>query len=141
MKDDENLLYFLAPFIGWFVSGTLKFLIHCYRYGFKVARKKRGNGGFPSTHTTTVMTPTALIGLNEGFFSPLFGIGITILWIVIIDATSLRRYVGDHAKRLNDMGKTRDTSLREEIGHSKIEVLGGIILGFLLGWVFYILLG
>lgn len=132
------MLYFLAPFIGWLVSGTMKFLIHFYQYGYKHALRKVGNGGFPSTHATVVMTPTTLIGLNEGFFSPLFGLGITIIWIVVIDATGLRRYVGDHAKRLNNINQIymhgdKDESLREEVGHSKIEVLGGIILGFLLG--------
>ncbi|WP_375142530.1 divergent PAP2 family protein [Metabacillus idriensis] len=132
------MLYFLAPFLGWLVSGSLKFLIHFYQYGYKHALRKIGNGGFPSTHTTVVMTPTTLIGLNEGFFSPLFGLGITILWLVVIDATGLRRYVGEHAKRLNTLnrrfaGEDLNKLLREEVGHSKIEVLGGIILGFLLG--------
>ncbi|TDL76488.1 divergent PAP2 family protein [Peribacillus frigoritolerans] len=132
------MLYFLAPFLGWLVSGSMKFLIHYYQYGYKHALRKIGNGGFPSTHTTVVMTPTTLIGLNEGFFSPLFGLGITILWLVFIDATGLRRYVGEHAKRLNTLNRrfaAEDLNklLREEVGHSKIEVLGGIILGFLLG--------
>ncbi|WP_416826498.1 divergent PAP2 family protein [Ectobacillus polymachus] len=132
------MLYFLAPFIGWLVSGAMKFLIRFYQYGYKHALRKIGNGGFPSTHATVVMTTTTLIGFNEGFFSPLVGLGITILWVVGIDAIELRRYVGDHAKRLNNMNQIyinvdKFDSLREEVGHTKIEVIGGIILGFLLG--------
>jgi uncharacterized protein len=138
------MLYFLAPFIGWFVSGTMKFLFHFYQFGYHHAQQKIGNGGFPSTHATVVMTPTTLIGFSEGFISPLFGLGVTILWIVVMDATGLRRYVGEHAKQLNSINRAftseeQNNLQREEIGNSKIEVLGGIILGFLLGWLLHAL--
>jgi uncharacterized protein len=130
-------LYFLAPFIGWLVSGTIKFLINYIRFGNE-AKSRIGNGGFPSTHTTVMVTPTFLIGLNEGFLSPIFGLAVAITYIIIIDATGLRRAVGNHAKLINEMvikdkelNHKQYNRLRESMGHSVFEVIGGILTGIL----------
>lgn len=136
--------YFLAPFIGWVVSGTLKFIINRIRFGAE-AKKRMGNGGFPSTHTTTIFTPTMLIGFHEGFFSPVFGLAVAITYIVIIDATGLRIAVGKHASSLNRMVRSMDLTKeeyeehRESMGHKKHEVLGGLVLGTILGYVLHVL--
>lgn len=132
------MLYGLAPFIGWFVSGSLKFLLNYLKYG-KEARKKVGNGGFPSTHTTVMVTTTCLIGLHEGFSHPVFGLGVAVTFIIIIDATGLRRAVGKHAAVLNRLVAEKESPadhaeapLRESMGHTKWEIAGGIVLGTLL---------
>jgi hypothetical protein len=130
--------YFLAPFIGWFVAGVLKFVINHVRYGD--ARERIGNGGFPSNHTTIMTTIVALIGFKEGFSSPIFGLGVAITYIVIIDAIGLRRHVGRHAEKLNKIRKKyyQDEAsfdvLRESMGHTPFEVFGGICLGTLIGY-------
>jgi uncharacterized protein len=129
--------YFLAPFIGWLVSGVFKFIINYYRFGAD-AKNRIGNGGFPSTHTTVMTTPTMMIGLNEGFFSPIFGLAVAITYIIIIDATGLRIHVGKHAARLNKVAESNGESLkklRESMGHTRLEVFGGLVLGILLGTV------
>ena len=125
-------MFFLAPFIGWIASGCLKFAINFIRFG-KEAKSRIGNGGFPSTHTTVIATPVMLIGLREGFSSPVFGLGCAILIIVIIDATGLRRAVGNHAASLNRLDLTNRH--RESMGHYKHEVIGGIILGAIVAWM------
>lgn len=138
------MLYVLAPFIGWLTSGTLKFLLNYLRYG-KAARQKVGNGGFPSTHTTVMVTSVFLIGFHAGFNQPVFGLGVAITFIIIIDATGLRRAVGKHAARLNQIAQDTHTtptdspvpSLRESMGHTKMEILGGIGLGVLLAWLLH----
>lgn len=133
------MLYALAPFIGWFVSGCTKFLINYLRFG-KEARKKVGNGGFPSTHTTVMVTTICLIGLHEGFSHPVFGLGVAITFIIIIDATGLRRAVGKQAAVLNQLANDHAEALltkplRESMGHTKWEIVGGIVLGVLLALV------
>ncbi|TVX89406.1 divergent PAP2 family protein [Paenibacillus agilis] len=131
--------YFLAPFIAWFVSGVLKYLINYVRFKNE-AKNLIGNGGFPSTHTTVITTPTILVGLNEGFFSPIFGLAVAITYIVIIDATGLRIFVGQHAKVLNQLEyKDKKEKLRERMGHTKVEVLGGLVLGVILGYILNII--
>ena len=130
--------YFIAPIIGWFASGTIKYIINYFRYGGK-AKEHIGTGGFPSTHTTVITSPTVLIGLKEGFTSPIFGLAVAVMIIVIMNATSLRREVGKHAEILNKIiNKERsntDNSFikqREKVGHSWIEIIGGLVLGIIL---------
>lgn len=119
-------MYVLAPFIGWFISGCLKFSINFFRYGSE-AKNRIGNGGFPSTHTTIITTPVMLIGFKEGFTSSIFGLGCAVAVIVIIDAVGLRKAIGRHAVSLNSMNSS--LKLRESMGHNKFEVLGGLVLG------------
>lgn len=128
------MIYIITPFIGWFLSGCIKFAINYLRFG-KEAKKLIGNGGFPSTHTTIMTSTLSLIGWMEGFTSAIFGLGVAITYIVIIDATGLRRVVGKHAAALNRMGQFGE--FRERMGHTKIEVCGGIILGSLIGTLLY----
>ncbi|HWQ73120.1 MAG TPA: divergent PAP2 family protein [Desulfitobacteriaceae bacterium] len=128
------MLYVIAPFIGWFVSGCLKFAINYFRFGNE-AKSRIGNGGFPSTHTTIITTTTVLIGWNAGFFSPLFGLGIAVILIIVLDAAGLRRAVGYHAVSLNKLNT--ELKHRESIGHTTIEITGGLLLGTILGTILY----
>jgi len=135
------IYYFIAPIIGWFASGTIKYIINYFRYKGK-AKEHIGTGGFPSTHTTVITTPTVLIGLKEGVASPIFGLAVAVMIIVIMNATGLRREVGKHAKMLNKItnrenSNTKDsiTKQREKIGHSYFEIIGGLFLGIVLGLI------
>jgi acid phosphatase family membrane protein YuiD len=137
------MIYILTPFIAWLVAGCLKFAINYMRFGNE-AKERIGNGGFPSNHTTIMTTTVMLIGFREGFETPSFGLGIAITFIVIIDAIGLRRHVGYHAKSLNEI-LSRDSQIpspnkhRESMGHKKIEVLGGLILGSILAFLIFII--
>jgi uncharacterized protein len=122
-------MYAVAPFIGWFVAGVLKFIINQIRFGN--GKGLIGNGGFPSNHTTIMTTATTVIGLQEGFNTPFFGLGIAITFIVIIDALGLRRHVGRHAAYLNEL--STGEKLRERMGHTPFEVLGGLVVGTITG--------
>lgn len=132
------MYYFFVPFVAWFVAGSLKYLINRVRFG-KAAYGHIGNGGFPSNHTTVVTTITWLIGLNEGFDSPIFGLGIALIMIVIFDATGLRRYVGNHARTINELTQSSSDKHRESVGHTRLEILGGLMLGIILGYIIYLL--
>lgn len=132
--------YFIAPIIGWFASGTIKYIINYFHYQGK-AKEHIGTGGFPSTHTTVITTPTLLIGLNEGFTSPIFGVAIAVMIIVIMNATGLRKEVGKHAKILNKITNKEKLNTenlfikqREKVGHSWVEIIGGLILGIIIGF-------
>lgn len=134
--------YFLAPFIGWLVSGVCKFAINYIRFGAD-AKNRIGNGGFPSTHTTVITTPAVLIGLNEGFTSPIFGLAVAVAYIIMIDATGLRMHVGKQAALLNRLAGNSlnpediQEKLRESMGHTRFEVAGGLVLGTVLGFVLH----
>lgn len=130
--------YALMPILAWFAAGSLKFMINYIRFQ-KQAVSLIGNGGFPSTHTTIVSSTVFLIGLSEGFSAPIFGLGVAVLMITIIDALGIRRAVGKQAKAINEYmlaGDNSKTMLRERQGHSPAEVSGGLVLGLLLAYLF-----
>lgn len=130
--------YALVPVIAWFAAGSLKFMINYIRFQ-KQAVTLIGNGGFPSTHTTVMSSTVFLIGLSEGASSPIFGLGLAVLMIIIIDALGIRRAVGKQAKAINRymaLQNTEESVLRERQGHSPLEVLGGLVLGLLLAYFF-----
>src|SRR5699024_1061658 len=111
--------YFLAPFIGWFVSGCLKYAINSVRFGRHASYDYAGYCGIASTHTSTIAIVIFLIGLGDGWLSSVFGLGVGVLFIIIIDATGLRRAVGKQATLLNKVYKEdpEHTPLRDRMGH------------------------
>lgn len=132
--------YIVLPFVVWIIAGSSKFVINYLRYG-KKAKKLIGYGGFPSTHTTILSSVVVFSGLSEGFTSPLFSLGMGSLLIVVIDAHGLRQKVGQQAKIINELQRKvfgNDVELlREKMGHTWIEIFGGLLYGSLLAWIFY----
>jgi len=124
-----DISYIITPFVAWFIAGTLKFAINSLK-ARNAAFKQIGYGGFPSNHTTIVTSIACLIGMKEGVESPALGVAIALSFIVILDATSLRIKVGDHARRINLL-VPHEKPLREVVGHKPIEILGGILTGLL----------
>ena len=92
-------------------------------------------GGMPSSHSALVTGTAAGIGLQLGFDDPLFALAATIAFIVMYDASGIRRSAGLTAAKVNQIVKGNfkeiydETSLKESLGHTKIEVLVGSILG------------
>lgn len=127
-----KLAYVIAPAIGWLVAGSVKFLINSLRQK-QLAFSQIGYGGIPSTHSSIVSTTAMLVGLREGFNTPVFAIAMTIALIVILDAASLRRHIGYQAAAINHLLKDEQNwqPLRERVGHRRIEIIAGVMTGFL----------
>lgn len=125
-------IYLITPFFAWLVCGITKFAVNCAkekRFAFDLI----GYGGMPSNHSAIVSSMMSLIAFKEGVDTPAFGVALTLAFIVILDATSLRKHVGKHAQAINHLENHQGEKLRERIGHSKLEVFIGIILGFCIG--------
>ena len=92
-------------------------------------------GGMPSSHSALVTGTAAGIGLQLGFNDPLFALASSIAFIVMYDASGIRRSAGLTAAKVNQISKVNseesfsETVLKESLGHTKIEVLVGSILG------------
>ena len=131
----SDFVYLLTPFLAWFFTGILKFLVNSFkarRFAFDLI----GYGGFPSNHSAIVSSMVALIALKEGINSAPFGVAVTLAFIVILDASSLRRQVGKHATEINKLNFSSGTSsvvLRERMGHSRMEIFAGMVVGLMLG--------
>lgn len=95
-------------------------------------------GGMPSSHSS-LMTATAHgIGLYHGFDSPAFAIAVAITMIVVYDAAGVRRQAGIHAQRINVLfdellrgHMLNEKDLREVLGHTPLEVVGGVLFGLI----------
>ena len=124
-------LLVLAPVIAYLVAGSIKFAINSIKTR-SLAFGRIGLGGFPSTHNTITSTCCWVVGASVGFSSIPFLICLTYAIIVAIDSLDLRQKISRHAATLNQMNKS-SSKLRESLGHTPFEVLGGICLGTLLG--------
>jgi len=122
-----DISYAVTPFVAWLIAGCSKFVINSIK-AKGAAIKQIGYGGFPSNHTSIVTSVAWLIGMKEGLDSPALGVAIALSFIVILDATSLRMKVSAHAKRLNTL-TPEEQPLRERVGHTPFEILGGILTG------------
>jgi acid phosphatase family membrane protein YuiD len=130
----SEFIYLVTPFLAWFMAGCLKFLINCIR-AKRLAFDLIGYGGLPSNHSAIVSSMVVLIALKQGINTPAFGVAITLAFIVILDASSLRRQVGKHAEAINKLNllNSRDSlGLRERMGHTRLEIFAGIITGALI---------
>lgn len=127
----KEFSYVLTPFLAWLIAGVLKFLINslrAHRFAFDLI----GYGGLPSNHSAIVSSIAMLVALKEGINNPAFGVAIALAFIVILDASSLRRQVGKHASainKLNSLNSSHTPLLRERMGHTRIEILAGVLTG------------
>ncbi|MGA6137462.1 divergent PAP2 family protein [Acinetobacter dispersus] len=129
-------IYLITPFLAWLVAGCLKFLINSIK-AKKLAFGLIGYGGLPSNHSAIVSSMAALIVIKEGIDTPAFGVALTLSFIVLLDANSLRRAVGKHAAAINLLAKNTPEyqHLRERMGHTKIEILAGIVVGVFVAYL------
>lgn len=90
-----------------------------------------GYGGMPSNHSAIVCSMAMLIALKQGVDHPAFGVAITVAFIVMLDANSLRREIGKHAVAINQalIADSARKHLRERMGHTLLEISAGIVVG------------
>lgn len=127
-----DITYALTPLVAWFMAGSTKFAINSLKAG-QPAFDQIGYGGLPSNHSAMVSSTAALIALREGIGHPAFGVAITLAFIVVLDANSLRHQVGKQAAALNRLLSYHPEapSLRERMGHTRLEIGAGILVGIL----------
>tara|TARA_Y100001968_G_scaffold259205_1_gene246361 strand:+ start:937 stop:1452 length:516 start_codon:yes stop_codon:yes gene_type:complete len=92
-------------------------------------------GGMPSSHSALVTGTAAGVGLQLGFDEPMFALASTIAFIVMYDASGIRRSAGLTAAKVNQISEenlkefSSENALKESLGHTKIEVLVGSLIG------------
>ena len=121
---------------SWLAAQFIKLLTFALRekkfdYGFLFRL-----GGMPSSHTASAAACATSIGLRTGFGSPIFALALGMLALIMIDAQSVRRAAGMQARLLNQMAeefyrnhKFSPEKLVEFLGHTRLEVLMGLLLG------------
>ena len=127
----------LCSLLAWFIAQILKIPLY-YRVEH-VWNWKRfvGSGGMPSSHSAMVTALCVIVGVLHGFDTASFGISLVLATIVMYDAMGVRREAGTQATVINQILKDvlingkriSDEELKELVGHTPFEVLGGAIVG------------
>ena len=118
--------YVVVPFIIWFLIQTYKLisdLITTRQFNFK---RILGAGGMPSSHSADVTSLATIFA-----------------FVVMYDATGVRRAAGKQAKILNKIvntpGLTKEQvseKLVETLGHTPVQVFVGAAIGIISGLMF-----
>lgn len=132
--------------IAWFAAQFIKIIIvfiQEHRFDFT---RIMGSGGMPSSHSSFTISLAASVGFLEGFDSVLFAVSAAFSFVVMYDATGVRRSAGQQAKILNQivekLGKenfeTTGKRLKELLGHTPIQVFAGAFLGIAIAVLRYV---
>jgi acid phosphatase family membrane protein YuiD len=127
---------FWSPFWAWFLAQFCKTIIGFLRtrridFGYLVS-----TGGMPSAHSSMVGGLASSIGLEAGFDSAVFVLSLAFGLIVMFDASTVRRAAGHQARLLNQIvdelfreHNLSEQKLAELLGHTRLEVFMGLLLG------------
>ncbi len=127
--------YLLTSLSCWMTAQLIKLITNLIIHKRFVWERLFGDGGMPSGHSATVTSLATIIGLMEGFTSPLFAIATVLAVVVCHDAMGVRQETGKQAMMLNEIIRILDkdelpeVKLKELVGHTPLQVLAGIILG------------
>jgi uncharacterized protein len=101
-------------------------------------------GGMPSSHSALVTSAALSIGLYAGFNTPAFTVALTLAMVVVYDSMGIRRQAGFHAQQINLLVEellnghpVSEKRLKEVLGHTPREVVGGVALGILIPIIFW----
>lgn len=145
--------------VSWLLAQLLKTLFTLLLTRELVLERLVGAGGMPSSHSALTSSIAIAMARKLGFASPEFGLAFAFAAIVMYDAMGVRRAAGEQAKVLNKLvfslpsfqlfqkpqepdGEDNadkpaeskpfmDKELKEFLGHTPVEVLGGCMLGIL----------
>lgn len=123
----------ICAILGWIIAQCLKVI-------FILIREKRldisrlvGSGGMPSSHSAFVSAMATAVGVTEGFDSAEFAMAFVVAFIVMYDASGVRKAAGEQAKVINDIQEmifeNAPVYLKELLGHTRLEVIIGCIVG------------
>lgn len=128
----------IAGLIAWLLAQVIKIPLDYFRTRRWNWALLLTTGGMPSSHSALMTATTLAIGLYHGFDHPVFALGVAITMIVTYDAAGVRQQAGIHAQRINVLFEEllhghpiNQRDLREVIGHTPLEVAGGILLGLI----------
>jgi acid phosphatase family membrane protein YuiD len=134
----------LTGLAGWILAQALKIPIDLFQSRHWNWALFLAAGGMPSSHSALVTSTAAAVGLHYGFDNPLFGVAVALAMIVVYDATGIRRQAGMQAQKINILVEEllkghpiSEEHLREVLGHTPLEALGGVLLGLAIALVLW----
>ena len=134
----------IAGILGWLVAQSIKIIMTAIDQREVDLKLFLSTGGFVSAHCASVSALATSVGLNFGFDSGLFALSAILTGVVISDARGIRQAAGKQAEILNkiieELYQKRELKierLKEFLGHTSLEVFWGILLGILVGFLYF----
>ncbi|MBQ7410775.1 MAG: divergent PAP2 family protein [Clostridia bacterium] len=131
------------PFLLWLVIQIFKVVTELVKNKKLDVKRIVGAGGMPSSHSAIVCSIAVLVGKQYGFDTGIFALATVFAFIVMYDATGVRRAAGKQARILNKILETPGLTtvevqekLIEALGHTPIQVFVGAALGIIVGAIF-----
>lgn len=131
---------FWSAFLSWMTAQFTKLLCGIALSKGVDFKYFVSTGGMPSAHSATVSGLATSVGMTLGFGSTEFVIALAFAIITMFDASTVRRAAGQQAGVLNEMIDELFTDhaisqkkLKELLGHTRLEVFMGMIVGILVG--------
>lgn len=135
--------YLIAVIVGWVVAQGLKYVFAVLKSKDMIGnlRQLYLSGNMPSAHSATVVALATVIGLIDGIDSAIFALAALFAGVVMYDAIMVRRSSGEQGMALQQLiGELKSKVLlpRAAKGHTPVEVLAGMIIGIIVGFVVFI---
>lgn len=136
----------IVPAIAVLVAQVLKYIIAAVKGKHKINYSiLAGTGRMPSGHAslTTALLVTYLYKVFIYNESPeLLGIALILWYVVLRDAVGVRKEVEKHAKIINKHVVDKEENeeikkLSEDQGHTKLEVLVGVLVGIIIPLIYF----
>ena len=131
---------------SWGLAQVIKIPLDYFRTGRWNWALLLSVGGMPSSHSALLTSSAHAIGLYYGFDNPLFALSVAVTMVVTYDAAGIRRQAGVHAQRINVIfdellrgHPVKQKDLREVLGHTPLEVAGGILFGLVVATLMWLL--
>lgn len=126
---------------AWLIAQLIKIIVNAIINKTFSLERLFGDGGMPSGHSATVTAAALMIGLHQGFASPLFGLALIVAIVVMHDACGVRYETGKHANSINNIinilneyiqennNKIKEEKFKTLVGHTHLQVFFGALTG------------
>lgn len=149
MLSHDNLVLYMfvaTPMLAWITAQGAKHIFVRYNRRAKIIDQSKrtqlwmASGGMPSAHSATVVALSEVVGLTQGFTSPLFAVCSWFSLVVIYDAMMVRYSSGKQGDALIALLKEQKSKVavpKIAHGHTPLEVAAGAAIGVVVGLVVF----
>ena len=136
----------IAATFSWLICQISKFIITAIVEKQWRFERLVGDGGMPSGHSATVSSMATMAFLSFGAGSYQFAIALMVAIIVAHDATGVRLETGKQAVVIKELmsaielltnKELPEVKLKEFVGHTSVQVMAGMAIGILNGFIAY----
>ena len=130
--------FLMTGMSSWLIAQFIKMIINLFSHKEIRLKNLFADGGMPSGHSATISSLATVSALSFGTNSFQFAVTMLLTIIICNDAAGVRFETGQQSILINQIVKSLENisenklpeiKLKELVGHTKLQVLCGIILG------------